>query len=232
LVEAVRGIGEACRALDFPIVSGNVSLYNETNGRGVLPTPTIGGVGLIEAWSKTARVGFAAPGQPILLVGAPEGWGTLLGQSTYLRELFCRSEGPAPFVDLAHERKVGDFVRDLIVRGVATAVHDLSDGGLAVALAEMALASGLGAGIDGAPGRSPAAVFFGEDQGRYLVTVRDADVDTVLHEAGLLGVRTPIIGHTGGDDVVLGNAVPVPLSALRDAYEGWFPSYMAGAIID
>jgi phosphoribosylformylglycinamidine synthase len=197
-----------------------------------LPTPTIGGVGLIADWTKTARIGFAGPGQPILLIGAPEEWGTLLGQSAYLRELFGRSDGTPPPVDLDHERRVGDFVRDLIVRGIATAVHDLSDGGLAVALAEMALASGVGAGIDGVPGRSAATVFFGEDQGRYLVTLRDADVDTVLDEAARLGLRAPIIGHTGGGDIVLGNSAPVPLIALREAHEGWFPRYMAGEVID
>ncbi|HVX82796.1 MAG TPA: phosphoribosylformylglycinamidine synthase subunit PurL, partial [Devosiaceae bacterium] len=148
LVGAVRGIAEACRALDFPIVSGNVSLYNETNGRGILPTPTIGGVGLIPDWSRMARAGFAAPGELILLFGAPPEWGTHLGQSIYLRDLFDRREGPPPPVDLSHERRTGDYVRRLIRDGIATAVHDLSDGGLAVALAEMAIASGIGAKVN------------------------------------------------------------------------------------
>ena len=147
LVMAIKGIGEACRALDFPIVSGNVSLYNETNGRGILPTPTIGGVGLLADWSRMARIGFAAPDQLILLVGAPASGGTHLGQSIYLRDIHGRTDGPPPPVDLAHEKRVGDFVRSLIERGIATAVHDLSDGGLAVALAEMAMASGIGAEV-------------------------------------------------------------------------------------
>src|SRR5690606_31186099 len=137
-VRAVTGIGDACRALGFPIVSGNVSLYNETNGRGILPTPTIGGVGLVDDWSKMARIGFARPGDAILLVGAPEGWGTHLGQSVYLRDIHGRRDGTPPPVDLAHEKIVGDFVRALIRAGVVTACHDVSDGGLAVALAEMA----------------------------------------------------------------------------------------------
>ncbi len=142
LVHAVKGIGDACRALGFPIVSGNVSLYNETNGRGILPTPTIGGVGLIPDWGRMARASFAAEGEAILLFGAPDWWGTHLGQSIYLRELFKRKDGTPPPVDLEHERKVGDLVRILIRDGVATAVHDLSDGGLAMGLAEMAMASG------------------------------------------------------------------------------------------
>src|SRR5690606_5018081 len=126
------------RALDFPIVSGNVSLYNETNGQGILPTPTIGGVGLIPDWSKMARTGFTGESQPILLVGAPAGcWGSHLGQSIYMRDLHGRCDGAPPPVDLDHERKVGDLVRGLIREGDAAAVHDLSDGGLAVALAEM-----------------------------------------------------------------------------------------------
>ena len=114
LVHAIKGIGEACRALDFPIVSGNVSLYNETSGQGILPTPTIGGVGLIDDRSRMARIGFAAEGEAVVLVGAPPAWGTHLGQSALLRELFGRSEGAPPPVDLAHERRAGDFVRGLI----------------------------------------------------------------------------------------------------------------------
>ncbi len=118
LVHAIKGIGEACRALDFPIVSGNVSLYNETNGQGILPTPTIGGVGLLADWSQMARIRFAAEGEDILLVGAPEGLGAHLGQSVYLRDIHGRTDGPAPHVDLAHERKTGDFVRALITDGL------------------------------------------------------------------------------------------------------------------
>src|SRR5690606_1685572 len=120
LVKAIQGIGEACRALDFPIVSGNVSLYNETNGVAILPTPTIGGVGLIPDWTHAARASFAAAGEIVLLVGAPEGWGGHLAQSIYMRDLHGRSDGPPPPVDLAHERAVGDFVRGLIRDGVAT----------------------------------------------------------------------------------------------------------------
>jgi phosphoribosylformylglycinamidine synthase II len=170
-VRAVQGIGDACKALDFPIVSGNVSLYNETNGRGILPTPTIGGVGLLPDWSRMARAGFAAGNQMILLVGAPAERGTHLGQSIYLRDLFGRSDGAPPSVDLEHERRTGDWVRSLIRSGVATAVHDLSDGGLAVGLAEMSIASGIGATIVDLEGVDPVLQYFAEDQGRYLVTV-------------------------------------------------------------
>ncbi|MBK8082853.1 MAG: phosphoribosylformylglycinamidine synthase subunit PurL [Devosia sp.] len=231
LVHAIKGIGEACRALHFPIVSGNVSLYNETNGRGIMPTPTIGGVGLIPDWSKMARAAFAAEGEAILLFGAPDWWGTHLGQSVYLAQLFGRRDGTPPPVDLDHERKVGDLVRILIRDGVATAVHDLSDGGLAVGLAEMAMASGIGATINQLDGGDPIPLFFGEDQGRYLVTMQRDALETFYDEVyPYAGVFAPWIGNTGGTTLTLGEARPVPLTELRAAYEGWFPEYMKGEI--
>ncbi|HTJ56144.1 MAG TPA: phosphoribosylformylglycinamidine synthase subunit PurL [Devosiaceae bacterium] len=230
LVGAVKGIGEACRALDFPIVSGNVSLYNETNGRGILPTPTIGGVGLIPDWSKMARAGFAAPDEAILLFGAPPSWGTHLGQSIYLRDQHERRDGPPPPVDLAHERRVGDHVRGLIRNGIATAVHDLSDGGLAVGLAEMAIASGIGATVSQPVGVDPIPVFFGEDQGRYLVTIRNSDLDDVGRKAEAAGVSVALIGVTAGDALGLGQARAIPVAELKAAHEEWFPRYMAGEL--
>jgi phosphoribosylformylglycinamidine synthase II len=234
LVGAIRGIGEACRALDFPIVSGNVSLYNETRGRGILPTPTIGGVGLLPDWSKMARIGFAAPGELILLFGAPPSWGTHLGQSLYLRDIHNRRDGPPPPVDLAKERVVGDYVRKLIREGVATAVHDLSDGGLGVALAEMAMASGIGATVRQPDDKDPIPVFFGEDQARYLVTIRRfLNVPQVVEfytAVSELDIYCPHIGDTGGPALVLGTARPLPLEELKAAHEGWFPNYMAGEL--
>lgn len=230
LVFAIKGIGEACKALDFPIVSGNVSLYNETNGQAILPTPTIAGVGLMKDWSKMARIRFAAQGQAILLAGAPSGWGTHLGQSVYLRDIHGRTDGPAPHVDLAHEKKVGDFVRGLIEAGLATAVHDCSSGGLALAVAEMAIASGIGATINALEGADPIPVFYGEDQGRYVVTVDEKNVDAVLVRAEAAGVFCPWIGRTGGNNVVLGNARGVAIEELRSAHESWFPDFMNGEV--
>ncbi|MDW5313536.1 phosphoribosylformylglycinamidine synthase subunit PurL [Rhizobium sp. PL01] len=228
LVHAIKGIGEACRALDFPIVSGNVSLYNETNGQGILPTPTIGGVGLLGDWSQMARIRFAAEDETILLVGAPEGLGTHLGQSVYLRDIHGRTDGPAPHVDLAHERKTGDFVRNLITDGLTTAVHDCSSGGLALAVAEMAMASGIGAKVSAVAGRDPIEVFFGEDQGRYVVTVKPELAALVAERAKTAGVAAPVIGSTGGTEVVLGAAKPLAILQLRSAHESWFPAFMDG----
>ena len=231
LVKAVGGIGDACRALDFPIVSGNVSLYNETNGRGILPTPTIGGVGLLPDWQKSVRIGFAAANQPILLIGGPALRGTHLGQSIYLRDLFDRRDGDAPHVDLAAERKTGDFVRKLIRSGVVTACHDLSDGGLGVGLAEMAIAGGIGATVVDIEGHDPVLQYFGEDQGRYLVTLdldpQGEEIVALWNEAKALGIEAPWIGTTGGADLVLGKAKPISVAALTTAHESWFPNYMS-----
>ena len=152
LIGCIRGIGEAARALDFPIVSGNVSLYNETNGRAILPTPTIGGVGLMGDFTRSMTIAFKAEGEAIVLIGETRGW---LGQSLYLREICGREEGAPPPVDLAAERRHGDFVRALIADGLVTAVHDVSDGGTLVALAEMAMASGIGAVLE-TPAARPA----------------------------------------------------------------------------
>ncbi|MEC9343021.1 MAG: phosphoribosylformylglycinamidine synthase subunit PurL [Pseudomonadota bacterium] len=228
LVRAIEGIGEACRMLEFPIVSGNVSLYNETNGEGILPTPAIGGVGLLPDWSVMARLAFAAEGETILLVGAPAEWGTHLGQAALLYEVFGMEDGPPPPVDLAHEKAVGDFVRGLIREGGVTAAHDCSAGGLALALAEMAMAGGIGAAIDKPPGK-PLVAFYGEDQGRYVVTVRDKEADAVLEAAKSAGISALRIGVTGGDQLKLGESGAISVERLRTAHESWFPRFMDGA---
>ncbi|WOC17188.1 phosphoribosylformylglycinamidine synthase subunit PurL [Pseudochrobactrum sp. MP213Fo] len=228
LVHAIKGIGEACRVLEFPIVSGNVSLYNETNGQGILPTPTMGGVGLIKDWSKMARIRFAAAGEAILLAGAPEGWGTHIAQSTYMRDIHNRIDGPAPHVDLAHEKATGDFVRGLIEDGLVTAVHDCSSGGLAQAVAEMAIQGKIGATINEPSAHNPVLTFYGEDQGRYVLTVTEDKLAQVQERAEKAKVAAPLIGRTGGDAVILGSAKPLAIEQLHMAYESWFPDYMNG----
>jgi phosphoribosylformylglycinamidine synthase II len=224
-VLAVRGIGDACRALDFPVVSGNVSLYNETNGQAILPTPTIGGVGLMADVSRHASLGFKAAGETILLVGETQGH---LGQSLYLRELHGREEGPPPPVDLKVERRNGEFVRSLIAAGRTTAVHDVSDGGLLVAIAEMAMAGNIGAELQLPAGAQAHAFLFGEDQARYIVTVPAATADRIIAEAAKEQVPAVKIGRTGGGAIVV-SASQVPLSRLRETYEGWLPKLMDAA---
>ena len=221
-VGCVRGIGEACRALDFPIVSGNVSLYNESAGRGILPTPSIGGVGVIADVAASTAIGFVREGEAILLIGETRGW---LGQSLYLRDVCGREEGAPPPVDLSAEKRNGDFVRGLIAEGRVSACHDVSDGGLAVALTEMALAGRLGATVE-VPGEVPAhGWLFGEDQGRYIVTASTSDADFILRYADV-EVAVERIGTTGGDTLAL-DGTTILLAALRSAHEGWLPTFMA-----
>jgi phosphoribosylformylglycinamidine synthase len=224
-VGCVQGMAEACRALDFPVVSGNVSLYNETNGKAIPPTPTIGGVGLLSDVARMATLVFKAAGEAIVLVGETRGH---LGCSLYLREILKREDGAPPPVDLAAERRNGDFIRRQIERGAVTAAHDLSDGGLLVALAEMALASGIGAEI-AVPDKTPPwhAWLFGEDQGRYLLTTRDAPALLVAAKAA--GVAAATVGKTGGDGLTVRGERSISLSQLRAAHESWLPRYMAAS---
>ena len=225
LVGCLKGIGEACLALDFPVVSGNVSLYNETNGIGILPTPTIGGVGVMDDVERHATVALKREGDVLVLIGRTEGW---LGQSLYLSEIAGREEGAPPPVDLAVERRNGDFVRSLIVSGIADTVHDLSDGGLAVALAEMAMAGGIGAALPAAPDGMPVHAFlFGEDQGRYLIAVPAEAAADLLYSASAQGIDAAAVGIVGGDDLVLPGEETISVASLKAAHEGWFPAYMA-----
>jgi phosphoribosylformylglycinamidine synthase len=207
-VGCVEGMAEACRALDFPVVSGNVSLYNETKNEdgsslAILPTPAIGGVGLLDDWEKSATIGFKAEGEDVIVLGLTEGH---LGRSLWLREVLSREDGPPPPVDLHDEQRLGEHVRKLIADGKVTAVHDVSDGGLLVAIAEMALAGGIGVTLEGVP----PAIAFGEDQARYIVTAPAGTLDEGW-----------LIGTTGGSSVV-----GVSLADLRAAHEGFFPKLM------
>ncbi|MDT3687596.1 MAG: phosphoribosylformylglycinamidine synthase subunit PurL [Pseudorhodoplanes sp.] len=224
-VGCVRGIAAACTALDFPVVSGNVSLYNETNGRAILPTPTIGGVGVLNDFTRSMSLGFKNEGDAILLIGENPSW---LGQSLYLRDICGREEGAPPPVDLEVEKRHGEFVRHLIVESQVTAVHDVSDGGLLVALAEMAMAGKLGATLVAAPSDMPAQAFwFGEDQARYVVTVKPGNMEAVVAQATAPGVLVTKLGVVGGDVLAIEGERVVPVARLTQAFEGWLPSYMA-----
>jgi phosphoribosylformylglycinamidine synthase subunit PurL len=230
LVGCIRGIGEACRALEFPIVSGNVSLYNETNGRAILPTPTIGAVGLLDDFLRSATLAFKAGDEAILLIGETQGW---LGQSLYLRDVCGREEGAPPPVDLEAERRNGDFMRILIHENIATAAHDVSDGGLLVAIAEMAMASGIGAVLTSEPADIPAHAFwFGEDQARYVSTVHAGAVDAIIARAAIAEVPVRRIGTTGGEVLNIPGEQSLSVEELRVRFEAWLPQYMAGTLVD
>ncbi|MEM7497077.1 MAG: phosphoribosylformylglycinamidine synthase subunit PurL [Pseudomonadota bacterium] len=223
-VGCIRGIGEACAALDMPIVSGNVSLYNETEGRAILPTPTIGAVGLLEKLSDAIPMA-PGEGEALVLLGETTGH---LGQSALLWELESRAEGAPPPVSLEAERRAGELVRTLKAAGLITAAHDLSDGGLALAAAEMALAAGTGAALDPAAALDPLPWFFGEDQARYLLAAVPGDVDAVLAEAAKAGVPATAVGCMGGESLTLGPE-HIPLARLAAAHAGALPGLMGEA---
>jgi phosphoribosylformylglycinamidine synthase subunit PurL len=229
----IEGIREACLALDYPVVSGNVSFYNETSGQGVLPTPTIGGVGLLDDVTQMATVALKAPGDVLLLIGgSADPDGGHLGCSLYLREILGREDGPPPPVDLALERRHGDFVRRLIRAGTVSTCHDISDGGLLVAVGEMAMAGGLGVALElpAAHATAPHAWLFGEDQGRYILGVASDRADAVLAEATATGIVASRIGTVGGATLTLrsGSTISgaVDVAALKRMHEGWFPALM------
>ena len=222
-VGCIDGMAEACSALDFPVVSGNVSLYNETNGSAILPTPAIGGVGVIDDIERMATVALL-PDADIFLIGETTGH---IGASLWLREIGGLEAGAPPPVDLAAERANGDFIRGCITDGLVNACHDLSGGGLLVALAEMALAGDCGAEIALDPGKTSLPHFcFGEDQGRYLVATADGEDLSVRAKAA--GVRITRLGRSNGDALTVAGHPPISLNTLRNAHEGWFPRYMAG----
>ncbi len=224
---SIEGMAEACRALDFPVVSGNVSLYNETNGIAIPPTPAIGGVGLIQDCSRVATIAFKPDDEMVILAGAETGY---LGQSLYQEHAIGRFEGAPPPVNLDAERKAGEFVRALIAAGKTNTVHDVSDGGLLVALTEMALAGGRGFRYMPHAALPAHAAAFGEDQGRYLIAVSVRDARAIAAEAGALGLPVRGVAYIDGDSISVPGEEPLPLARLRQAHEGWLPGFMSSEL--
>ncbi|PHS27648.1 MAG: phosphoribosylformylglycinamidine synthase II [Robiginitomaculum sp.] len=225
-VRSIDGMAEACRALNFPVVSGNVSLYNETAGAAIPPTPTIGGVGLMGDVRTAMGFDGARAGDSLILIGKTDGW---LGASLYLREIEGREAGAPPPVDLEDEKRNGLFVSDLILKGDLNAVHDLSDGGLACAAADMALASKCGVELCAHNALPAAAWFFGEDQGRYLLAVTAEQTDSILALAKGAGMTAMPVGRMQGTAVTLGDCAPLVLDLLAQTYENWMPDFMEDA---
>jgi phosphoribosylformylglycinamidine synthase II len=265
-VGCVEGMADACRALDFPVVSGNVSLYNETKNEdgsslAILPTPAIGGVGLLEDWAKSATIAFKAEADRILLLGPLQKpmemivrvefgdqvleqtrtnkiprWGIHLSQSLWLREVAAVFGGPPPPVDLEHEKRIGEFMRTLIEQRAVTAVHDVSDGGGVVAVAEMALAGGIGGTVwHFDPFSGETLAFFSEDQGRYVVTAPQERVSKLVQQAEEIGISVIAIGDVGGSDLVFQDdenreCGRISLTDLRAAHESFFPKLMGSEL--
>lgn len=222
-VGCLQGMNAACIALDYPVISGNVSLYNETNGTGIHPTPAIGGVGLIDDYAKAAHLALEA-GLEVFVIGDTKGH---LGCSIFLRDILQQEElGPPPPVDLAAERKHGDFVRQAIHDGLTSIVHDVSDGGLLVALAEMCLAgqTGLSLTLTG-----DHAFWFGEDQARYIVAMAPDKSDRFVQSASNAGVPFTKCGQSGGNQLTFADGVSISIEELGVRHESWMPDYM-GAV--
>jgi phosphoribosylformylglycinamidine synthase len=226
-VGVIEGMRQACLALDYPVVSGNVSLYNETSGSAILPTPVIGGVGLIADAATAIDLALKRDGDALILIGDTLGH---LGASLYLREIETREDGPPPAVDLAAEKCHGDFLRGLIEQKLVAACHDVSDGGLLVAIAEMAMAGSRGVALDPVPSALPRnAWWFGEDQARYLVETDDPDrLLTLAQQAGVPARRIGTVRSDGSAaELTLSGAGAISVTELRAANEAWLPGYMA-----
>ena len=224
IVGCLEGMDDACRALDYPIVSGNVSLYNESKATGggsaILPTPAIGGVGVLEDVSRMATIGFKAEGETLVLIGYTAG---NIGQSLWLRECHGLEAGAPPPVDLAVERRHGEFIREMVAQDAVSAVHDCADGGALVAITEMALASSIGVTLSLPEVPNPAATYFAEDQSRYCVTT--ANPEALLAKAKEAGIFAVAFGTTGGI-AVSGTGFGVLLTELRVANESFFKDWM------
>jgi len=243
IVKAIEGMAEACRVLEFPVVSGNVSLYNETDGVGIPPTPVVGGIGLIENLDHIATLKGAQEGDVLLVLGETDGH---LGASAYARNVLGldgAAAGSAPPVDLAVEKRNAAFVRRLIADGAVHAVHDVSEGGIACAAAEMALASGMGLLLDlyrlrCGQGDGVAGAAFGEDGARYLLAASPTSAQQIVSSASAAGIPCQIVSDAQPfskrlEDIAFNfdefGLWATSLFALRAAHEGWLPNYMKGA---
>ena len=222
-VGCVEGMAEACRTLSSPVVSGNVSLYNETDGKAIPPTPAVGGVGLLPDLSKRAGFGGMKEGDVVLLIGETRGE---LGASLYMRHIEEKEDGAPPHVDLDAEKRHGDFVRAEIRAGRARVVHDVSDGGLASATGDMAMASSVGVKLAYNGPLPVYAWMFGEDQARYLIAADAQTAETIRQNAIAANIPVSVAGIAGGRSISINGGHALDLVRLKQAYENWLPSLM------
>jgi phosphoribosylformylglycinamidine synthase len=200
--QTIDGITKACEELEIPITGGNVSFYNETLGEGIYPTPVLGVVGMLDDVSKSAKMHFAAPGRTIVLLRAGEAGDITdveseFGSSEYAKEILGALWGYPPELDLEKEAALQKAVIELIQQGLVDSVHDCSDGGLAVALAEKAFAKGVGARVNLASSGLPAEfVLFGEDASRIVLSCDPANVSRIQHIAEKHGIGADVLGET------------------------------------
>ena len=221
----VTGMIEACEILDYPVVSGNVSLYNETNGKGINPTPAIGGVGLIENLNHFSTPHLKRDNDTVLLVGKTDGY---LGQSIYAKEILNIISGLPPKVNLKNEKKIGDAIRDLININKLDTVHDISDGGFLIALTEMSISGGIGVKIHLDEKDVSPKFLFGEDQGRYIISVPDELISDILRILESKNIFFQKIGKTSGTKIIINNSEEIEIKSLKKIHEDWFNEYLKG----
>ena len=222
LVEVIKGMSEACLALDYPVISGNVSLYNETNGVGIKPTPTIGGVGLIQDSNKSTTISIKATGNLLLIIGETKGH---IHQSALCYDILHIKKGPPPTINLAEEKKNSFFVRDLINKKIAQSVHDISDGGIALAIAEMCMSGKIGANITTNLIDAERIKFlFGEDQARYVIEVKSADYDSIVKLAKEKEVSLLQIGSTKAENLTIDD-MKITVEDMLTLNNKWFHNY-------
>tara|TARA_Y100000389_G_scaffold24761_1_gene21461 strand:- start:47 stop:2239 length:2193 start_codon:yes stop_codon:yes gene_type:complete len=219
-VECVRGMTEACTALDYPVVSGNVSLYNETNGEGIYPTPAIGGVGLIKDIAKAKTVAFKQSDSLVFVIGETKGH---LGNSQFLSIIQNKELGSTPIINLDNELKNGKFTLELINQNLALSTHDIGEGGLLIAAAEMSLSSNIGISINSE--RKNHEYFFGEDQSRYLIEINKKNEEALNKLAKEHNVKVECIGHTIEENIEIKDIGKISIHALKTSHEDWFQSF-------
>ena len=223
IVRAIDGMAEACRELSFPVVSGNVSLYNETQGTAIQPTPTVGAIGLISDYESVIGYRSLREGAVLAVIGTTQGE---VGASLVLREVYKQENGAPPPVDLKTELKNGTFIRELIAQRRLLAVHDLSDGGLLCAASEMALASNCGIRLKNPTPLPDHVAAFAEDQGRYLIAFDKINIDFIVDAAAQSNIDLVMIGEAVGDKIEWGSN-SISVKALQTLYEAWMPAFMA-----
>ena len=222
-VDSINGMKEACETLNYPVISGNVSLYNETNGVAIYPTPTIGGVGLLKNINNMMTFNFKNTESIIAVIGETSGH---LSQSALIYDVIGDKEGPPPQINLKEEKKNGLFVSDLIKGKLVNAVHDISHGGIIVTLAEMCMASNIGAKIKVSGSNSDKIKYlFSEDQARYLIEISKKNLEKIKKTASTKNIKINIIGNTQSEIFEVENDLKISVKELKTKNESWFKNY-------
>ena len=224
-VESIDGMSQACKYLDFPVVSGNVSFYNETKNKAILPTPTIGGIGLIRDLNDMITMDFKEVGSDILVIGKTQGH---LYQSEFFREVVGIKDGPPPEVNLFNEKNNGLIVKNLIMKKLLNSVHDISAGGIILSLSEMCISGKIGAKIEIPKNNINMHEFlFGEDQSRYLIEISKKNKNAVCKILENNGIYFDIIGTTQNESLELNKVFNMKLTDLNELNSFWFKNFFA-----